>query len=56
MFIIAAVDRRDVLRVWSTDRKRPQVITRAGASEVAVTSDEVFWLAADGTPRVRFAR
>ena len=27
-FIIAAVDRNGVLRVWNTDRKRPQVITR----------------------------
>jgi len=55
-FVIAAVDRRGVLRVWNTDRKRPQVITRAGASAVAVTSDEVFWLAADGTPRARYVR
>ena len=55
-FVIAAVDRNGVLRVWNVDRKRPQVITRAGASEVAVTPDEVFWLAADGTPRTKAVR
>lgn len=55
-FVIAAVDRNGVLRVWNVDRRRPQVITRAGASEVAVTPDAVFWLAADGTPRTKAVR
>lgn len=52
LWTIAARDRKGVLRAWG-DARRPVVLTRKPASEVAVTSDSAYWLAADGTPRVR---
>ncbi|MBE2316852.1 hypothetical protein DVA67_012790 [Solirubrobacter sp. CPCC 204708] len=51
--LLAAVDRRGVLRAWAEDRKRPVVLTRGGASDVVATHYEVFWMAPDRTPRVR---
>ena len=51
LWTIAARDRKGVLRVWG-DARRPVVITREPAAEIAVEAYHVYWLAADGTPRV----
>ena len=51
LWTIAARDRKGVLRAWG-DGHRPVVLTRAPASEIAVGPYHVYWLAADGTPRV----
>lgn len=47
---IVAQDRHGVLRSWSRGR-RPRVLTTKPATDVAVSDDFVYWLAADGTPR-----
>jgi hypothetical protein len=51
--LFAAVDRTGVLRAWLDGNRRPAVLTGAGASEVTVRGRDVFWLAPDGTARVR---
>ncbi|RKQ92303.1 hypothetical protein C8N24_2147 [Solirubrobacter pauli] len=52
LWTIAARDRKGVLRVWG-DFRRPMVITRKPATEIALSTYDVYWLAADGTPRVK---
>ncbi|RKQ92304.1 hypothetical protein C8N24_2148 [Solirubrobacter pauli] len=52
LWTIAARDRKGVLRAWG-DARRPVVLTREPASEIAVTPFYAFWMAADGKPRVK---
>lgn len=52
LWTIAARDRKGVLRVWG-DARRPVVLTRRPAAEVAVTNYYAYWMAADGQPRVK---
>lgn len=55
LWTIAAQDRKGVLRAWG-DARRPVVLSRKPASEIAVAPYAVYWLAADGTPRVAEVR
>lgn len=50
LWAIAARDRNGVLRAWG-DARRPVVLTRKPATEIAVETHHVYWLDADGRPR-----